>query len=132
MRSIGKPSASAASWLSPTMRMRRPTRVARKHQSMRDGRGDAKEEQRADLQRVSAALDVGPEPERDAGQQRRAGLHVGLAEKERDAGAGQHDGDAHRDVVHPRERADRAVQSAQQHAGEAAASTPSQGIAGFV
>ena len=50
-------------------------------------------------------------PNGDTRQQRRAWLHVGFAEEERDACTGQHDRDAHRHVVDPRQRTDRAVQA---------------------
>ena len=60
-----------------------------------------------------------PQAERDRGEPRRLRLDVGLAEEEGEAGAEQHHGDADRDVVHPRQPADRAVHRAEQRAGDA-------------
>ena len=83
-------------------------------------------------QGVLHVLRRGPEAEMDARQQRGAGLHVGFAEEECDAGAGQHDRDAHGDVVHSCQRADRTVQAAQRHTGDSGGEQADPWVAGFV
>ena len=59
-------------------------------------------------------------------------LHIGFAEKERDAGAGEHDRDTHRDVVHPREPAGQTVQPTEQGAGQHGRDDARPRVAGLV
>ena len=93
-----------------------PARVAESpgHQQLRATMPMKK--QRIDLQGALQARAVAPEAERDRAQPRRRRLDVGLAEEEGDADAEQHHGDADRDVVHPRQAADRAVHRAERGA----------------
>jgi len=64
------------------------------------GCGEPEEEQRADFEGAADLRQARPEAEGQGWQVQRFRLHIGFAEEEGDAGSGEHDGDAHGDVVH--------------------------------
>jgi hypothetical protein len=68
----------------------------------------------------------------DRRQRRCLGLNERLAEEERQPRSQQHQADADRDIVHPRETADRPVQQPQREAGQPRYEHTQPGAAGKV
>jgi hypothetical protein len=83
------------------------------------GKDHADQEQHIDPQRRADLRDVAPPAENDRGQPRRGRLDQWFSQIEREPCSEQHQRDADRDVVDPRQRADAGVQRAKQRAGDA-------------
>ena len=103
-----------------------------KYPGERQRKADAEKKQRAHIERAAHLRCIGPKPKRNGRQQRRARLHVGLTEEEGDAGAPEHNGNSHRNVVDPGKSAHCAVNCAERCAAEHGGKETEPRGAGFV
>ena len=124
--------ASAASALSPAVRMIRPQRVVRSAQTRIGASATPIRNSTLISQRRAHLRNVAPPAEIDRRQVWRRRLDQRLAEIERKPDAEQHQRDADGDVVDARQPADAGMQRAQHRAGDAGGEHAEPGRAGEV